>query len=298
MKNVAAGANPMALKKGIEKATAVILTNIKKMSTPVTTKEQVSQVASISAADESIGNLIAEVMEKVGKDGVVTVEEGKGIEFETEYVEGMQLDRGYISPYFVTSPERMEAAIEDPYILITDKKISAVADILFGTYNPSGKLPATFYKSVEDLPPFEDYNMKGRTYRYFEGEVLYPFGYGLSYTTFTYTKPELSSSSIGVDEKVKVIVNISNSGNYDGETVVQLYVKDIEATVVKPIKSLRHFKKVYLAKGTSMQVSFELSPDDLSIMDDQGQAFVEKGSFDIFVGEDSSTKNKAQLEVK
>ena len=130
MKNVAAGANPMALKKGIEKATGVILENIRKMSTPVTTKEQVSQVATISAADENIGNLIAEVMEKVGKDGVVTVEEGKGIEFETEYVEGMQIDRGYISPYFVTSPERMETAIEDPYLLITDKKISAVADML------------------------------------------------------------------------------------------------------------------------------------------------------------------------
>ena len=130
MKNVAAGANPMALKKGIERATAVILEALRKMSTPVTTKEQVSQVASISAADEKIGNLIAEVMEKVGKDGVVTVEEGKGIEFETEYVEGMQIDRGYISPYFVTSPERMETEIEDPYILITDKKISAVADML------------------------------------------------------------------------------------------------------------------------------------------------------------------------
>jgi len=130
MKNVAAGANPMALKRGIEKATAVILAALKKMSTPVTTKEQVSQVASISAADEKIGDLIAEVMEKVGKDGVVTVEEGKGIEFETEYVEGMQIDRGYISPYFVTIPERMETEIEDPYILITDKKISAVADML------------------------------------------------------------------------------------------------------------------------------------------------------------------------
>lgn len=130
MKNVAAGANPMSLKRGIEKATAIILESIKKMSTPVTTKEQVSQVASISAADEKIGNLISEVMEKVGKDGVVTVEEGKGIEFETEYVEGMQIDRGYISPYFVTNPERMETDIEDPYILITDKKISAVADLL------------------------------------------------------------------------------------------------------------------------------------------------------------------------
>ncbi len=130
LKNVAAGANPMALKRGIEKATAAVLEELKRISIPVTTKEQVSQVASISAADEEIGNLIADVMEKVGKDGVVTVEEGKGIKFETEYVEGMQIDRGYISPYFITSPERMEAAIEDPYILITDKKISAVADLL------------------------------------------------------------------------------------------------------------------------------------------------------------------------
>jgi chaperonin GroEL len=130
LKNVAAGANPMAIKKGIEKATSAVLDELKKMSTQVTAKEQVSQVAAISAADEEIGNLIAEVMEKVGKDGVITVEEGKGIKFETEYVEGMQIDRGYISPYFITNPDRMDAVIEDPYILLTDKKISAVSDLL------------------------------------------------------------------------------------------------------------------------------------------------------------------------
>jgi len=130
IKNVAAGANPMALKKGIEKAVDAVLEKLKRMSTPVTTKEQVSQVAAISAADEEIGNLIAEVMEKVGKDGVITVEEGKGIKYETEYVEGMQIDRGYISPYFITNPERMEAVIEEPYVLLTDKKISAISDLL------------------------------------------------------------------------------------------------------------------------------------------------------------------------
>ena len=130
IRNVAAGANPMALKKGIEKAADAILEQLKKISTPVTTKEQVSQVAAISAADEEIGDLIAEVMEKVGKDGVITVEEGKGIRYETEYVEGMQIDRGYISPYFITNPERMEAVIEEPYMLITDKKVSAVSDLL------------------------------------------------------------------------------------------------------------------------------------------------------------------------
>jgi chaperonin GroEL len=130
LKNVAAGANPMGLKRGLEQATALISTTIKENATPVTTREQMAQVAAISAAETSVGELIGEVMEKVGKDGVVTVEESKGINTETEYVEGMNFDRGYISPYFVTNPERMEAVIDDPYILITDKKISAINDIV------------------------------------------------------------------------------------------------------------------------------------------------------------------------
>ena len=129
-KNVAAGANPMALKRGLELAVDVVREEIKKMSTEVEGKTQVAQVASLSAHDEEMGKLIAEVMEKVGKDGVITVEESKGIKYEVQYVEGMQVDRGYISPYFITNPERMESVLEDPYILITDKKISAVADIL------------------------------------------------------------------------------------------------------------------------------------------------------------------------
>jgi len=129
-KNVAAGADPMALKRGIERAVDALKDEIKKMATPVKGKDQIAQVASLAAHDSEIGHLIAEVMEKVGKDGVITVEESKGIKYETEYVEGMQLDRGYISPYFVTNADRMEAIIEDPFILITDKKISAVADIL------------------------------------------------------------------------------------------------------------------------------------------------------------------------
>ena len=131
MKNVAAGANPMALKRGLEGAAQTIVDTLKDHATPVTTREQMAQVASISANnDEAIGTLIGEVMEKVGKDGVITVEESKGIATEVEYVEGMAFDRGYISPYFVTNPEKMEAEIEDAYILLTDKKISAVADIL------------------------------------------------------------------------------------------------------------------------------------------------------------------------
>jgi chaperonin GroEL len=129
-KNIAAGADNIALKRGIEKATSAIIEELKKNSTEVKGKEQIAQVGTITAKDSEIGNLIADVMEKVGKDGVITVEESKGTKFETEYVEGMQFDRGYISAYFVTNVEKMESVIEDPYILITDKKISAVTDIL------------------------------------------------------------------------------------------------------------------------------------------------------------------------
>jgi chaperonin GroEL len=129
-KNIAAGADAMALKHGIEKGVEAIVGELKKMSIPVAGREQVAQVAAISAIDQEIGNLIADVMEKVGKDGVITVEEGKGLQFETEYVEGMKFDRGYISPYFITNAEQMRAELEDPYILITDKKISAINDIL------------------------------------------------------------------------------------------------------------------------------------------------------------------------
>jgi len=129
-KNVAAGADPMALKRGIMKAVEAIREDIRLRAKPVEGKSQIAQVASLSAHEDEIGNLIAEVMEKVGKDGVITVEESKGLKYEVEYVEGMQIDRGYISPYLVTNPERMETALDDPYVLITDKKISAVSDIL------------------------------------------------------------------------------------------------------------------------------------------------------------------------
>ena len=130
MKNLAAGANPMLLKHGIAAATKLASEEIGKQSIELKTKEEIANVASISAQDRVIGELIAEVMDKVGKDGVITVEESKGLEFETEYVEGMQFDRGYISPYFITDPEQMEADVSDPYVLIHDKKISAATDIV------------------------------------------------------------------------------------------------------------------------------------------------------------------------
>jgi chaperonin GroEL len=130
LKNLAAGANPMLLKRGIEAAAKAVSDAIVEQAIDITTKEEIANVATISAQEREIGELIAEVMDKVGKDGVITVEESRGLEFETEYVEGMQFDRGYISPYFVTEPENMEAVIEEPHILVHDKKISAAADIV------------------------------------------------------------------------------------------------------------------------------------------------------------------------
>ena len=130
LKNLAAGANPMLLKRGIEAAAKAVSESILSQAIGITTKAEIGNVATISAQDEQIGSLIADVMDKVGKDGVITVEESKALEFETEYVEGMQFDRGYISPYFVTDAEHMQAEIKDPYILIYDKKISAANDIV------------------------------------------------------------------------------------------------------------------------------------------------------------------------
>ncbi|HUT17657.1 MAG TPA: chaperonin GroEL [Anaerolineae bacterium] len=130
LKNVAAGANPMLIKRGIEAASEAVAQALRDMAIEIKTKEEIGSVAAISAQDREIGELIAEVMDKVGKDGVITVEESKGLAFETEYVEGMQIDRGYISAYFVTDPDRMEAVLNEPYVLVTDKKISAATDIV------------------------------------------------------------------------------------------------------------------------------------------------------------------------
>ena len=130
LKNIAAGANPMLLKRGLEKGVEAAVGELKKMAKPIKGKEEIAQVATISAADPKIGAKIAEALEKVGRDGVVTVEESKGLGLEIEYKEGMEFDHGYVSPYFVTIPEKMESAVESPYILITDKKISAIADLL------------------------------------------------------------------------------------------------------------------------------------------------------------------------
>src|SRR5438874_5326037 len=129
-RNVAAGANPMQLKIGIEKAVGAVVDEIKKVSIPVKGHEDVANVAAISSQSEEIGSLIADAMDKVGKDGVITVEDGQGVGTELDTVEGMQFDRGYTSPYFVTNPDRMEAVLEEPFVLVTDRKIAAVQDLL------------------------------------------------------------------------------------------------------------------------------------------------------------------------
>jgi chaperonin GroEL len=130
LRNLAAGANPMLMKRGIEAATQAVVAEIKKQSTPLKGHGDIEHIAAVSANDPEIGRMLAEAMDKVGRDGVITVEEGKGLKLEVEYTEGMQFDRGYISPYFITDSTRMEAAIDEPYLLITDKKISAITDIV------------------------------------------------------------------------------------------------------------------------------------------------------------------------
>ena len=130
MKAIATGANPMIVKKGMEKAVLSVTESLKKMAKPIKAKEEIAQVANVSAGDEAIGAKIAEALEKVGRDGVVTVEEGRGLEIEIEYKDGMEFDRGYVSAYFVTNPEKMEAEIENPYILLSDKKISSIQELL------------------------------------------------------------------------------------------------------------------------------------------------------------------------
>ena len=130
LRNVAAGANPMLLKRGLDRAVNNVVDSIKSMAIPVKGKEDIAHIAAISAADSEIGELIAEVMDRVGKDGVITVEESRGLRFETEYVDGMEFDRGYISPYFINQPDRQASELDEPYILLTDKKVSAISDIL------------------------------------------------------------------------------------------------------------------------------------------------------------------------
>jgi len=160
---------------------------------------------------------------------------------------------------------------------------SAVADVLFGDYNPAGRLPVTFYKSINDLPPFRDYNMDGRTYRYYKGEPLYPFGYGLSYTNFTYSNLKIAKR-VKVTDKIEISVDVQNAGTRAGDEVAQLYVTDVAALVPVPIRALKGIKRFYLAPGEKRHLTFTLTPRDLTLIDSRGKRILEPGEFRVSVG--------------
>ena len=165
---------------------------------------------------------------------------------------------------------------------------TAIADVIFGDYNPAGKLPVTFYKSVNDIPPFTDYSMAGKTYRYFNKEPLYTFGYGLSYTTFEYSEPVLEKNEIGVNEIVIVSTQVKNTGKMSGEEVVQLYIKDDESSVLRPLRELKGFTRIKLEPGETKTIEFEITPKELEFYDiAKGEYIVEPGTFTLFIGSSS-----------
>jgi beta-glucosidase len=160
---------------------------------------------------------------------------------------------------------------------------TALADVLFGTYNPAGRLPVTFYKSADQIPPFSNYTMEGKTYRYFKGEPLFPFGHGLSYTTFIYSNLKLPST-VTAGKNVSVSVDVKNSGNRSGEEVVQLYVTALEASAPVPIRTLQGFRRVQLKAGETKTVSFTLTPRQLSFIDRAMKRVVEPGTIEVSLG--------------
>ena len=161
---------------------------------------------------------------------------------------------------------------------------TAVADVLFGDYNPAGRLPVTFYKSIEQLPPFTDYSMQGRTYRYFKGEPLYRFGFGLSYTRFAYSNLRFDSRAVKAGQPIKVTVDVKNVGSLAGDEVVQLYLTDVIASVPVPIRSLIGFDRISLRPGEKRTVTFTITPRQMSLIDDRGKRIIEPGEFLVSAG--------------
>jgi len=159
---------------------------------------------------------------------------------------------------------------------------TAIADVLFGDYNPAGRLPVTFYKSVDQLPPFTDYSMQGRTYRYFKGEPLYPFGYGLSYTKFAYSNLRVKSVKAG--EPAKVTVDVTNTGEREGDEVVQLYLTDVAASAPVPIRTLVGFERISLQPREKRTVTFTIAPRQMSLIDNNDKRVIEPGEFAISIG--------------
>jgi beta-glucosidase len=161
---------------------------------------------------------------------------------------------------------------------------AAIADVLFGDYNPAGRLPVTFYKSVDQLPPFESYAMDGRTYRFFSGQPLYPFGHGLSYTKFKYSGFRVSSPRVAPGDSVIVSATVENSGPREGDEVVQLYITDVQASVRVPIRSLAGIERVHLQPGERRVVNFKIDPRQLAVITNDGRTVVEPGEFRVTIG--------------
>ena len=172
----------------------------------------------------------------------------------------------------------------------------ALADVIFGDYNPAGRLPVTVYKSVSDLPDFSDYKMDNRTYRYFKGEPLYPFGYGLSYTTFKYSKLTVAKK-INATEPLTVTVNVQNTGKIAGDEVAQLYVSNLSASVPVPIRSLRGFKRIHLNPGESKTITFEVATDAFTVIDENNKRVIDPGQFLIYVGGHQPSKKSTEAEA-
>jgi beta-glucosidase len=165
---------------------------------------------------------------------------------------------------------------------------NAIADVLFGDYNPAGRLPVTFYRSVDDLPPFENYDMAGRTYRFFDGEPLYPFGHGLSYTTFDYDELTVSSETLAEGDTIEVSVDVTNTGGRAGDEVVQLYVEFPNSAVTRPRRDLKGFDRVRLQPGETRTVSFRLPASALAYWDADGDRWVvESGTVRLRAGASS-----------
>jgi beta-glucosidase len=160
---------------------------------------------------------------------------------------------------------------------------NAVADVLFGDYNPAGRLPVTYYKSIDQIPAFENYDMKGKTYRFFLQEPLYPFGYGLSYTNFTYSNLSIPEKVVA-GEKAIVKVTVTNSGKVAGDEVVQLYLTDEKASTPRPVRQLEGFTRITLKPGESREVEFNLEPRQFSIINSKEKRVIEPGYFTISVG--------------
>ena len=172
---------------------------------------------------------------------------------------------------------------------------TAVADVLFGDYSPSGKLPVTFYKSDSDLPPFDDYSMKNRTYRYFKGEALYPFGFGLSYTNFTFSDLHLSKTKIKKNETVNAEVTVRNNGKISSDETVQLYLTNLQSGENIPLYSLKGFKRISLAPGSSQKVKFTITPDMIKLVNEKGESVLNSGKIKISIGESLPSKRSEEL---